>query len=435
MKWGIVFASTTLPRARSRDRDGTGRRGRRVRVAVVPRARGRRGRRGRHAVQRLARRQDGPPVEAGRHPRPADLARVRGVADVDDPARHERRHRARAPAGRARQVGRHARRAVGRPGPARRRRRRAARGVRRRRHGVHRPRQADGRVPRGDAAALGGGGRHVPRRARAVRRRCAAIRAPCAARCRSTSAAPPRPRCGVPPAFGDGYFPWIAAAARLPATLRQIIADVRAECERIGRDPDEIEYTVGGARTAEEAAGMAELGVDRCTIAIRSKDLAEMRDELARFGDEVIAPTRRTCELLMGVLDGQVAIVTGGGQGVGRGVALAVAKEGARVAVLGRTVVEVRGGGRPRSQAFGGTAIADRVRRRAPRPDRGRGRSRGRRVGPDRPAGEQRPVDDLRVDPQAHRRADGHDVGLGPDGGVPVHAGVLPPPARRRRAA
>lgn len=39
----------------------------------------------------------------------------------------------------------------------------------------------------------------------------------------------------------------------------------------------------------------------------------------------------------MGVLDGQVAIVTGGGQGVGRGVALAVATEGATVAVLGRT--------------------------------------------------------------------------------------------------
>jgi NAD(P)-dependent dehydrogenase (short-subunit alcohol dehydrogenase family) len=40
----------------------------------------------------------------------------------------------------------------------------------------------------------------------------------------------------------------------------------------------------------------------------------------------------------MGVLDGQVAIVTGAGQGVGRGVALAIAAEGAKVAVLGRTV-------------------------------------------------------------------------------------------------
>jgi NAD(P)-dependent dehydrogenase (short-subunit alcohol dehydrogenase family) len=40
----------------------------------------------------------------------------------------------------------------------------------------------------------------------------------------------------------------------------------------------------------------------------------------------------------MGVLDGKVDIVTGAGQGVGRGIALALAKDGARVALLGRTV-------------------------------------------------------------------------------------------------
>jgi len=39
----------------------------------------------------------------------------------------------------------------------------------------------------------------------------------------------------------------------------------------------------------------------------------------------------------MGVLDSKVAIVTGAGQGVGRGIALALAKEGAAVAVTGRT--------------------------------------------------------------------------------------------------
>ena len=38
-----------------------------------------------------------------------------------------------------------------------------------------------------------------------------------------------------------------------------------------------------------------------------------------------------------GVLDGQVAIVTGAGQGVGSGVALAISADGAKVAVLGRT--------------------------------------------------------------------------------------------------
>lgn len=39
----------------------------------------------------------------------------------------------------------------------------------------------------------------------------------------------------------------------------------------------------------------------------------------------------------MGRLDGKIAIVTGAGQGVGRGIALAIAKEGASVVVVGRT--------------------------------------------------------------------------------------------------
>lgn len=44
----------------------------------------------------------------------------------------------------------------------------------------------------------------------------------------------------------------------------------------------------------------------------------------------------------MGTLDGKVALVTGGGQGVGQGIALALAAEGATLAVLGRTGDKLR---------------------------------------------------------------------------------------------
>ena len=39
----------------------------------------------------------------------------------------------------------------------------------------------------------------------------------------------------------------------------------------------------------------------------------------------------------MGILDGKIALITGAGQGIGHGVATALAKEGADIAVLGRT--------------------------------------------------------------------------------------------------
>jgi len=58
----------------------------------------------------------------------------------------------------------------------------------------------------------------------------------------------------------------------------------------------------------------------------------------------------------MGSLEGKIALITGAGQGVGRGIALAMAKEGAEIAVAGRTESKIRDTCSAIA-AFGGRAI------------------------------------------------------------------------------
>jgi probable F420-dependent oxidoreductase len=94
---------------------------------------------------------------------------------------------------------------------------------------------------------------------------------------------------------GDGYFPFVYPDQDLTVVLPALIRQVKDECVRIGRDPHEIEFTSGGARTVDAAKWYAEAGVHRITVAVRARTGPDARDELLRFGDEVIARTLDVC--------------------------------------------------------------------------------------------------------------------------------------------
>ena len=91
--------------------------------------------------------------------------------------------------------------------------------------------------------------------------------------------------------IGDGYFPTIYPNSRVKELLPQLIDEMRRSAMDAGRDPASVEITSGGARTVEAAKWYVDLGVDRLLIKARSVEAEKLRDELLRFGEEVIGPT------------------------------------------------------------------------------------------------------------------------------------------------
>jgi probable F420-dependent oxidoreductase len=91
---------------------------------------------------------------------------------------------------------------------------------------------------------------------------------------------------------GDGYFPAIFPTDRVYEALPQLLGWVREAAREAGRNPDAIEITSGGTRSAEKAKWFADQGVHRLTIAPHAKTVPELREELMRFGDQVIEKTR-----------------------------------------------------------------------------------------------------------------------------------------------
>ncbi len=90
---------------------------------------------------------------------------------------------------------------------------------------------------------------------------------------------------------GDGYFPFVFPDQDLRVVLPELIERVRRETSAAGRDPDAMEITSGGARTIADAEWYASIGVHRIGVAVRASGVSEMREEVLRFGDEIIAKT------------------------------------------------------------------------------------------------------------------------------------------------
>ena len=85
--------------------------------------------------------------------------------------------------------------------------------------------------------------------------------------------------------LGDGFFPGRTSDDDLQALL----GTMRASAEDAGRDADAIEVTAGGVLDLDGVKRFADHGVDRIVIPPLGWDPDTLREQLARFSEQVIS--------------------------------------------------------------------------------------------------------------------------------------------------
>ncbi len=83
--------------------------------------------------------------------------------------------------------------------------------------------------------------------------------------------------------LGDGFFP-----ARAD-TLEPCLVELKAECEKIGRDPSEIEITTGSVPTPDEVKRLEDLGVSRMVVTPPGFTPEQVTEGLEKLGNDLIS--------------------------------------------------------------------------------------------------------------------------------------------------
>ena len=88
--------------------------------------------------------------------------------------------------------------------------------------------------------------------------------------------------------LGDGFFP----GRSTDDDLGPLVDTMRTSAKDAGRDPDAIEVTAGGAMDLDGVRRFGDLGVDRVVLPPLGWDLDTLREQLARFSENVIEKAR-----------------------------------------------------------------------------------------------------------------------------------------------